>query len=594
VRRVLLVLSVIALAWGGLVIATGGIEWRIAGVLFRSRAPDRALLIALVLLVTQAVLFSEAFAKDVSRAAATARPFLPLAALLVALMLGFHGIFFGSFVAGGADSYGYVSQAYAWAGGTLPAAQPIPLSVPWPSGDFSLAPLGYRPGITPHTMVPTYAPGLPLVMAAFLVFGACGPYLVVPACAALVVWLSFALGRRAGGPWAGILAALFVATSPVVTFQAMWPMSDVPAAALWTGAAVAALGDRRRDAFISGLWTAAGLLVRPNLPVIPVVFFCFLFAAARGRERWMRPAVFAVPVAAVVLFIAVLYTAWYGAPWNSGYGAAADIFGASNVIPNLRRYPVWLWKSQSPLILLALLPLLPAFSRRADRRAVLLCAALFAATLASYLAYAPFEEWWYLRFLLPAMPALLVLTALGFIAATERLPYVWSRLALMALVIVMVMLARQYTTTYSAPGTLRDGERRYADVGHFVNQSLPRNAIVLAIQESGSVRHYGGRMTIRWDLIDRDWTPRVIGELERLGLHPYLLLEDFETTQFRNWFGLDANAPLPWALVARMRQNGGVSIFDMTAAAGAGSPVSLEPGVAERCQGPAPLVIEKR
>ena len=30
-RRVLLVLSVIALVWGGLVIATGGVEWRIAG-----------------------------------------------------------------------------------------------------------------------------------------------------------------------------------------------------------------------------------------------------------------------------------------------------------------------------------------------------------------------------------------------------------------------------------------------------------------------------------------------------------------------------------------------------------------------------------
>ena len=68
-------------------------------------------------------------------------------------------------------------------------------------------------------MVPSYAPGLPLMMAAALVFGACGPFLVVPLCAALVVWLAFLLGRRTGGPWAGILAALLVATSPIVLFQ---------------------------------------------------------------------------------------------------------------------------------------------------------------------------------------------------------------------------------------------------------------------------------------------------------------------------------------------------------------------------------------
>ena len=31
---------------------------------------------------------------------------------------------------------------------------------------------------------------------------------------------------------------------------------------------------------------------------------------------------------------------------------------------------------------------------------------------------------------------------------------------------------------------------------------------VLSVQHSGSVRYYGGRLTIRWDLIDRDWTSR--------------------------------------------------------------------------------------
>ena len=57
-------------------------------------------------------------------------------------------------------------------------------------------------------------------------------------------------------------------------------------------------------------------------------------------------------------------------------------------------------------------------------------------------------------------------------------------------------------------GPLKAGERRYADVGTYIHQALPPNAVVFSVQHSGSVRYYSGRMTIRWDLIDRDWTAR--------------------------------------------------------------------------------------
>lgn len=592
-RRLLLLLSIAALAWGALVLATGGIEWRIAGVLFRSRAPDRALLIGLVLLAVQAALFREAFTRDVARATASARPLLPFAALACAGALALHAVHFGAFTAGGSDSYGYVSQAYSWANRSLPRAEPLPITVPWPAGDSSLAPLGYRAGPDPHTIVPTYAPGLPLMMAAFLIFGSCGPYLVVPLFTALVVWLAFALGRRADGPWVGMMAALFVATSPIVQFQSTWAMSDVPAAALWTGAVYAALGPRRRDALLCGIWTAAGLLVRPNLPIVPAVLLFFLLATAHGRERWTRAALFALPAGIAVATIAALFTLWYGAPWNSGYGGASQIFLASNIVPNLKRYPVWLWDTQSPFILLTLLPLVPPFSREVDRRSVLLCTTLFAATLLSYLVYSPFDDWWYLRFLLPALPALFVLLAIGIVSAGRRLPPTWRQIPVIAVTIIIVTLTSRFSLHTLTPGGLRDSERRYADVGLFISQSLPRNAVVLAVQESGSAKHYGGRQTIRWDLIDRGWTARAVSELQSLGLHPYLVIEDFELPQFRDWFGIDATR-LPWALVARMRQNGGVSVFDMSTPAGAVTPVSLEPGVASRCQGPAPVVLQQQ
>ena len=593
--RLLLILSAAFLAWAALVFATGGIQWRIAGVLFRSRDPGRALAIGLVLLLVHAVVFRASFSRDTDRLAAFLLRVLPGLALCCALVLGVHAIRYGTFTAGGSDSFGYVSQAYGWANGTLPRPEAIPISVPWPSGDASLAPLGYRPGPQPHTMVPSYAPGLPLMMAAALVFGACGPFLVAPLCSALMVWLTFLLGRRTGGPWVGILAALFAVTSPIVLFQSLWPMSDVPSAAIWTGAALAALGTRRRSALAAGLWTAAGLLVRPNLPILPLVLLAHLAVSSRGRERWIRLALFSVAAAPAAIAIAALNTAWYGAPWNSGYGAAAQLFSASNIVPNLARYPIWLWQSQSPFVLLALVPLLPRFRGDACQPAVRLCGALFVATLLSYLVYLRFEEWWRVRFLLPAIPAVLVLMSTGLVALGRRLPRPWGRVAVTAVTIMLVAYTTSFSIGHGMFGALKGGERRYVDVGAYIHQALPPNAVIFSVQQSGSVRYYGGRMTVRWDLIDRDWTARAAAELERLGLHPYMVIEDWEVPQMRGWFGIAPDAPVPWPLVARMQEHGGVSVLDLSSQPSVPTvPAALASGGTPLCSAQQPLTIQRQ
>jgi hypothetical protein len=589
-----MIFSAVLLAWAVLVLATGGIQLKVAGILFRSRDPSRALALGLGLLLVHAFTFRDSFVRDLDRLEAVLRRVLPALALGCALVLVAHALRLGSFAAGGADSYGYLSQAYGWAGGTLPHPQPLPISVPWPSGDTSLAPLGYRHAPQLHAIVPSYAPGLPLMMAATLIFGACGPFMVVPACGALAVWLTFRLGRRTGGPWAGILAAIFVATSPIVLFQALWPMSDVPAAALWTGAALAALSGGRRGALVTGLWTAAGLLVRPNLPIVPLVLLAHVVLSSRGRERWIHAGLFIGAVAPVAVAIAALNTAWYGAPWHSGYGAAAEIYAASSVIPNLARYPVWLWQSQSPFILLTLVPFFPRFRRDASPPAVRLCAALFLATLACYLPYFAFEEWWYLRFLLPAMPAVLVLLSTGIVTLGRRLPRPWGHVAVTAVTLLLLAYTTRFSQAHGIFGPLKEGERRYADVGTYIHQALPPNAVILSVQESGSVRYYSGRMTIRWDLIDRDWTARAAGEVERLGLHPYMVIEDWEVPQMRGWFGIAPEAPLPWPLVARLREPVGVSVLDMSSRPNAAMiPVALVSGSAPLCSALQPLTVPR-
>src|SRR6185312_9914120 len=90
--------------------------------------------------------------------------------------------------------------------------------------------------------------------------------------AGLIVWSTFALGRRIAGPTVALLAMLFVAASPVVVFQSLWPMTDVPIGALWTAAAAVALGGSRRHAVDAGVIAACAVLVRPNLPLVPAAF----------------------------------------------------------------------------------------------------------------------------------------------------------------------------------------------------------------------------------------------------------------------------------------------------------------------------------
>src|SRR5437868_9110109 len=282
-------------------------------------------------------------------------------------------------------------------------------------------------------------------------------------------------------------------------------MSDVPAAALWTGAALAALSGGRRGALVTGFWTAAGLLVRPDLPIVPLVLLAHLVLSSRlprlsaglstearsakaGNERWIHAGLFLAAVAPAAIAIAALNTAWYGAPWHSGYGAAAEIYTAGSVIPNLARYPVWLWQSQSALILLALVPFLPRLRGDASPPAVRLCGALFLATLACYLPYFAFEEWWYLRFLLPAVPAVLVLLSTGIVTLGRRLPRPWGHVAVTAVTALLLAYTTRFSQAHGIFGTVKEGERRYADVGTYIHQ-LPPNAVILSVQQSGSVRY---------------------------------------------------------------------------------------------------------
>ena len=147
----------------------------------------------------------------------------------------------------------------------------------------------------------------------------------------------------------------------------------------------------------------------------------------------------------------------------------------------------------------------------------------------------------------------------------------------LAIVLLMVQHATSFALRETVFGPSHNPDHRYADVGDFAARTLPENAVVLAMQHSGTIRFYGGRATLRYDFIGRDWGGRAPAEIEGLGQHPYLVIEDWEETYVQKQFGLPADRELPWPQVARLRASGGVTVYDLATTRPTLTPAALEP-----------------
>jgi hypothetical protein len=481
------------------------------------------------------------------------------------------GLAKGARAAGSADAYGYVSQALLWLKGLPLQVEPLAARVPWPNAAWSFSPLGYRPGVEAGVIVPTYPPGLPLLMAASAgIGGADAIYLVVPVLGAAAVWLTYLLGRRHAGAMSGAAAAVLLAASPVFLYQVVQPMSDVPVTAWWLLALWGAAGGRP---VVSGAGAAAAILTRPNLAPVAALVLAAVVAHSYVQHRTV-PAVlraatlFVLPAAAAVAFLFWLNTRLYGSPLMSGYGAASELFALKNVSVNTGRYTRWLVDTQTPIVLLGIAaPLVAWITSRRAPSPLSSAAAWFGLVyvglvFACYLPYSPFEEWWYLRFLLPALPVLLILASavllrlVGALRGELRIPVLMAGLAL---------LTGLYLTTARARSAfdLARLESRYVAAGTFASQRLPENAILLSIQESGSLRMYGRRATVRFDFLEPDGLDTAVQFFEREGFRPYFALEVWEEAQFRDRFaGSSVLGLLDWPPVAEVGRPVKVRFYD--------------------------------
>ena len=490
-------------------------------------------------------------------------------AALAAISLAAFGVVRGTWAVGGSDSSCYALMAEALADGRLQPSSPLAIEAPWPDASRTLAPGGFIPSpVRPDAASPICAPGFSVLLAPLAaVFGQDAIFFLIPIAGAVLVLSSFVIARALAGGMAGATAAILTATTPIVLYQVVQLMNDVLAAALWLAALALLIAKPSTSApgatvdekgwsprIVSGLLIGLAILVRPNLAPLAL-----LFAGVPLVRRHPQPfrAITAMAIAAVpgVALMLWLNFALYGSAVGSGYGDATRLFSTAHIQDNLTHFGRALLQTQYLVPLLGVIApvVFAGYQRRLS--VVLLIAAVLVCGI--YLLYQPYPEWSYLRFLIPALVLLLILTSAVAVELASR-----ARMGgLIPIVAVLLAILGTRAAGDRQAFALQRLEGRYRDMAELIAERLPQNAVLITVWQSGSVRFHARRDAVLWDSLDPASLDRAVAWLTARGRQPYLLFERREEPEFRARFGgLSALGALDWP--PRLDLNRQVRIYD--------------------------------
>jgi len=449
-----------------------------------------------------------------------AAPWLALVAY--ALLLSHHI----DTTAGPNDSGGYLNSAKLLAAHHTAAWPRIPLPGQQPTGPTDLSP--YLPGTFVATpdgrLAPTYPVGFPLLIAAVAqaipLHAAVPIVILVQICLGVV--LTFLLARQfdLSVGWASFAAAL-VGLSPIYLFQALQPQSDGPALVWVTGAIYFAWTSAKHPwhALLAGAATAVAILIRPSNTLALVPLAICLWGLRRQLLFWV---IGGIPGA--------IFQFWYdrrlyGSGFSTGYGNAGDVssgFGLRFAPLTWHAYLHWLPAFLSPLIMLSLAgPWLPHHPRRAR----LMLAAWAAVFLLFYTFYwCTYDNWYNMRFVLPAAPALIVLA----LWSARWLCELWPVPLLLrwgaALVLLALLIERSATERVFY---WMHANRVNADAAEWARDHLPSNAVVVGKHITGPLFYYSDLAILRTDSKPAQ-SPAFYAELAQAGRPVYALTFHWE------------------------------------------------------------------
>ncbi|HYE73147.1 MAG TPA: hypothetical protein VEF04_07450, partial [Blastocatellia bacterium] len=269
-------------------------------------------------------------------------------------------------------------------------------------------------------------------------------------------------------------------------------------------------------------------LVRPtNVFLLLPLLFCF---------RW-KPKVFSFFVLGGVPLAIIFFTfnrIAYGNFMQTGYGSI-ELYNSvrrGNIVINFKNYLSWLADGMSPLVLIGWLA--TVIDRQISWRERGLLFTWFGAFFLFYCFYEPYHAWWFSRFLLPGIPALILGTLLvlqhtgEWIARRFEMPLrlVLSILSIALLAIVfgyaVQNIRREYVLNIGIDQYVHSRSCRWAD------GQMPDRSLVIAMEMSGALKYYSNRSVLRWDFVQPDQWQTLTARAAEKGYRWYALLMPHE------------------------------------------------------------------
>jgi hypothetical protein len=426
--------------------------------------------------------------------------------------------------AGSSDASGYFNDARLLASGDLHPRQRTIEGLPPEKLEFmGYIPLGFKPR-DDGRMYPTYAMGLPIMfVAGSKIWGwIAGPNIVMGlhalGCVAAMYFLSreFKLGREAS-----LMTALMLGSGALFLFMSLQAMSDVPAT-LWAMLAVLCCVKSTQGpnwAVLSGLFYAYGILVRPTGVLMAVPLACLL------PWRPKQILLFLLGTLPGIACIVALNSVLYGKAIATGYGDHSQFFRLQFIWPSFENYFRYIPVELTPLVFLVF-----AFPFIRHDLPLRLTSGLLSWVSIFFLFYATYsftrETWWYLRFLLPAFPALIIL-----------LMHVLNRWALscpklrhvgwLALFLIDVSWNWHWTVKLTALD-IGYGEKVYPETCDYILKTIPNSSVIFCMQESGAIFYYTEHPIVRWDCISADNFTAIESACAHARRRIYMVLFPFE------------------------------------------------------------------
>ena len=423
-----------------------------------------------------------------------------------------------SYACGGPDSGGYMNEAKLIASGHI--TEPVELVRVLGLDDSWLGyfmPLGFAPS-KGGSMHPLYPPGLPMHLAAAGRIGGWkkAPYLVAPIAAVGCVILMIVVATRLGVPLILSFAGAFaVGMLPPFLWHAVQPASDV-VAMFW--ALLAVWFALREWGVAAGIAFAIGVWVRPTnaLMLIPL--------ALAVRVQWRALVAIAAGAAPLVAALMVWNAKLYGSPFRTGYGEISMTWaGATTAGP---QHALWLLLFLTPVVFPC--GLLVLFDRKVDMWTRWMLFSWFVAYFVFYSFYGFWDGWLCIRFLLPAIPALLFGTFLLMRDLAQG-----RRVTIAIAAALAIWIAAEpviYGRKLDVLRTLRTAETAYPQYIAFSERHVPKRAIVMTGVLCGAYLFYENRSIVRYDQLndDRFQTLRAYSGIH--GLPWYAVVSDDELT----------------------------------------------------------------